>query len=220
MADFEEGEDRRAIVAPHLRLVFRRRDDRWTHAIDIRGSGPWRTLAEVIEWDSTRDDPTRVVSPVFQEVHFQRDGADGLALLVGQSGSHHFSASFRVLQDLDGTEYPRGRVEVDVADRCRAGLAALACTYRVDGEAAGALLGAGPDKVVWGPNVAGSYDACLRILPGAVIPARIALAEGPRRLLAQVEAGLDPAGHTQRFRYEWTHTLLPPRLQRPAQASP
>jgi hypothetical protein len=220
MTDFEEGQDERAIVAPHLRVVFRRAGNRWTHTVDIRGPGPWSTLAEAVEWDPTRADPTRVVSPVFQEVHFQRDGEDALALLVGQSGSHHFSASFRVLQDLDGAEYPRSRVEVDVADRCRSGLTALASTYRVDGAVAGLLLGPGNASYVWEPNCAGSYDACLRMLPGVAIPARIALTEGHRGWQAQVEAEIDPTSKTQRFRYEWSHTMLPRRLPSAAEASP
>src|SRR5437868_6250030 len=102
MAEFETADDRRAIVVPSLRLEFRWAADRWTHAIDgVSESGLVR-IVRAIEGDPDRDDPARVVSPAYQQLHFQ--SADGLAqaLLVGQSGLHHFSAVFTLREGTEG----------------------------------------------------------------------------------------------------------------------
>jgi len=122
----EESDEARSIVTPDLRLRFRRVGDRWTHAIDIR-PGPWLTVAEAVEWSA--ESPSAIASPTYQELHFQVDGDDVIAFTVGQSGSHHFSATFRVTfrayrtrhfsMDSIVQDRSESRVAVDVADRCR-----------------------------------------------------------------------------------------------------
>ncbi len=73
----------------------------------------------------------RVVSPAYQQLQFQEDGRAVQALLVGQSGPHHFSAVFAV-EERDVSTAGRPRSTVDVADRCRGPVEALASTYTVD----------------------------------------------------------------------------------------
>ena len=67
------------------------------------------------------------------------------ALLVGQSGPHHFSAVFTVAE--------RGRrrssIEVDVADRCRAPVEALASTYLVDARVRATWSTPSPTGIAW-----------------------------------------------------------------------
>ncbi|HEV3168655.1 MAG TPA: hypothetical protein VGZ22_31910 [Isosphaeraceae bacterium] len=152
IAQFEATEDRRAIVTPALRLVFRWTEDRWTHEIQVRRDDGWFTLAESIEADRDRDDPARVVSPAYQQFHHQQDDAGIQAMLLGQSGPHHFSAVFSVKEVEDGTE-----VCVDLADRCRAEIEALACTYQVRATSS-ELAEADPERVVWRPEWAQAHD--------------------------------------------------------------
>ena len=104
--------DRRSIATPGLRLAFRWQMDRWLHAVEVGPS--LRPVAWPIEGDPTRDDPSRVVSPAYQQLEFQEGGGGHQALLVGQSGPHHFSAVFTVRGGEKGAE-----ISVDVADRCR-----------------------------------------------------------------------------------------------------
>ncbi len=92
-----------------------------------------------IEGDPERDDPTRVISPAYQQLQFQTDGPKIIqALLVGQSGPHHFSAVFAMEEagKPDHVLWPDGAfggiyIGIDVADRCREPVDALASTYNV-----------------------------------------------------------------------------------------
>lgn len=120
MVTIEESDDEKSIVTPDLRLRFTWAQDRWTHAIEA-GPGPWKVIADSVEGDDLR------IRPAYQEVHFQEEGDDVLALAVGMLGSHLFSASFRVKFWTDrrpvfapSQDCSKSRIEVDVADRTRA----------------------------------------------------------------------------------------------------
>lgn len=192
MAEFETTDDRRAIVAPGLLLEFQWTGDRWAHALGI---GPdLARVARTVEGDPRRDDPARVVSPAYQQIQFQSGPEGAQALLVGQSGPHHFSAVFTV-RDGPG----EAGVEVDVADRCRAEVVALACTYRLV-LPAGDLIEADAARLVWEPAHLGPGRLALE----APAPARVAFDEAGRRAIhVQAEARIDPARHTQRCVYRW-----------------
>jgi hypothetical protein len=124
MIETERGEDELSITARELRLRFRRLGDRWVHEIDI-GPSPWKLAVESVEWQSSS---ASAFSPTYQEIHFQRDGEAVIAFAVGQAGSHHYSATFRVTDrtwskdhfQLENIVQERfeSRIEVDVADRC------------------------------------------------------------------------------------------------------
>lgn len=230
MVTIDDGDEVRSIVTPELRLRFTRLGDRWTHALDIR-PGPWQTLAEAVEWVSADEDPTRVVSPTYQELHFQQDGAAVLALLVGQAGPHHFSASVRVThrvyaQDKShdfGMEYSESCVEFDAADRCRAEVQSVECNYLVheppvilhlgdsaDGDAAEGFDRRWRDILVWETNTPNNYDVTVRgsgdpgCLTGVALCDRIP-SGGWRVRVAPHE--IVPRG-TNRIRYSWTHTRV------------
>jgi hypothetical protein len=192
MIELRQFSDRHTVVAPHLRLTFQWTGDRWSHTLEW----PRPAVIRSVESDPQRehDEPARVISPAYQQVGFQRNGASVQALLVGQAGAHHFSAAFTVQESPSGTI-----VEVDVADRCREPVEALACTYTV-GLTSSALVEADHSRIVW--ECAGG---------------RITLAESePRALLTLAEAGrgatrvqaassIIPGTATHRWAYRWIH---------------
>ncbi|MEO6811477.1 MAG: hypothetical protein ABI353_20385 [Isosphaeraceae bacterium] len=204
MIEIEETDQTRAIVTRDVRLRFYWNGDRWTHALEI---GPERSVfTESVEGDPARDDPARVVSPAYQELHFQTDGPKTMALLVGRSGPHHFSAVFTV-QEFEAEDAQAGRrvvVEVDLADRCRSPMTALACTYLVHA-APENLLHGGSDGATWRSEVPSPEFAHL-----GVERSRLTMAESGRRgTLAQIDAALDPDQATQRFLYLWQFDQSP-----------
>jgi hypothetical protein len=198
--------DRRLIVAGRFRLAFRWSGDRWDHGLEdqARGQDRHRVLAWSVEGDPDRDDPTRVVSPVYQQLEFQNDGAILQALLVGQSGPHHFSAAFSV-EERDESESPDWpheskphtvSIKVDVADRCRGAVEALSATYTVDARSDD-LIDAGPSVAAWDLG----QD---RLTFAAIEPASVSLAEAGRRAtLIQALAGPGQGSATRRFLYVW-----------------
>src|SRR5437016_4823086 len=123
MPQIAQTDDVLSIEAAPLRLAFRWDGLRWRHELLAAD----RRLASSVEWDSERDDPTRVVSPAFQQLSLQEAPAGPQALLVGQWGNHHCSGVFTVTEDHGGAA-----ITVDVAVRSRSGLRALASTYAVD----------------------------------------------------------------------------------------
>ncbi len=191
----EEADESRSIVVAGLRLEFRRLADRWTHALEIDADPGRRRLLQAVEGDADRDDPARVVSPTYQELHLQQDGSAVLALLVGQSGPHHFSAAFTVREEAGAIV-----IEADVADRCRSGIAVLSCTYVVEATS-GDLLDADTAQASW------SLPDLGRLAFEVVAPGSLALAEGGRRG-TQVQAGarITPDAQTHRCQYLWRWT--------------
>ena len=221
----EESEDERSIVTPDLRLRFRKRGDRWTHAIDL-GPGPWQTLADSL--DATGEDLDDVARPVFQDLHFQHEQDAVVALAIGQSGAHHFSASFRVsfrayrvshptsatiLQDRSESE-----VLIDVADRCRA-VGKKESHYLVRKPMSHTFLGDSRDQdqptgystewracLVWETDRPDNYDVHIRAVSDPAA-SRVSIV---RRTVAgdyHVRAApvvLDKSG-TQRCSYIWGH---------------
>ncbi len=147
-------------------------------------------------------DPRRVTQPVYQEVVRHEPPAElgaGLCmLLTGSWFDHHFSAVFCLYRDR--TIPCRVVFDVDVADRCRAPIAKLAATYRVDyAGAAHAALDVSPAALLWqfGPRSEARLE--FLALGGAAIGARTS-----NRV--QVDAAIDPSTHTQRLHYQWLWT--------------
>jgi hypothetical protein len=201
MTPIEATDLQHAIEARGLRMRFFWRQDRWVHELDIGGEGAWSCLVRTIEGDPDRDDPGRVVSPTYQQFHLTSDGAGtNRALLVGQSGPHHFSAVFTVAEGPGGAT-----VEVDVADRCRSPIEALASSYWIDLPAI-RLVDADASTVVWQPDPA--REDLLRF-EGAD-SCRVAMAEAGRRAAkVQAEARLAEGTATQRFLYRWRWVTAP-----------
>ena len=236
-----ETEEGPTIVTPELRLRFRRIGDRWTHAIDVgptsRPGEKWPTLAEPVEWESAAEDPGRVVSPVYQEVQVQLDGAGALVLAVGQAGPHHFSASIRVTHrwrppNRHDRHYSETCVEFDVADRCRAEVVAVECHYMVHDPPAVTHLGNSSDAssvegfsrdwrdaLVWETTTANNYDVLVRGLGDLGSPSRVALVSrmGQSWRIRVAPSKLNVSG-TNRLRYVWEHTRVLERSK--AEGSP
>ncbi|QDV37278.1 hypothetical protein [Tautonia plasticadhaerens] len=200
MPILDESDGRSAILASNCRLVFLWAGDRWRHALEVGAGDSYRTLASSMEGEA---DPTRVVGPAYQQMHLQHlpDQPEAIrAFLVGQSGPHHFSAVFTISED-EGV----ARIDVEVADRCRAEVVALASTYVVDLPTSD-LRDAGPAGVSWelSPGPSGSLSI------EADTPSRIDLREaGCRGVQVQAAARVEPGQATVSWSYSWRLRVAP-----------
>ena len=209
MPTLEDSPDAIALLASGLRLTFRRDADRWTHAIERLDGPEPRELARALEArEETGSDPSRLLSPAFQEIHIQRpDGDDDAlqALLVGQIGPHHVSAVFTIRDGADGAS-----ITVEVADRCRLEVAALASTYVVslssselrDATTAEASWDLGPDP----PSI-----LTFNVEPPSLLGLREA---GRRASHVQAAARIEAGGATHCWSYSWSLRRSPSPRER------
>jgi hypothetical protein len=200
MPSYSEDGESRTIEAWGLRLRFQWLGHSWTHSIEYQGI-EWptpRVLAIALEGDPERDDPARVVSPTYQQIHFQGEGPELQALLVGQSGPHHFSAVFTFDERSGGD----ASIDVDVADRCQGLVEKLAATYTVDARS-DALVDADQFGAAW------DYEPG-RLTFAVVSPGQFTLAEAGRRA-TQIQAIAEPDSKsaTRRLRYQWHWQTVP-----------
>ena len=82
----DQSDDRLSISGPGWTVGFDRASDRWTHALWFGSPdhGP-AGVVSAVESQSERDDPTRIVSPVYQELQCHEsagDRIDGICLLL------------------------------------------------------------------------------------------------------------------------------------------
>ena len=192
-------EDRQFQLTAGLRLEFQRRGERWIHGLSLATGEPTLLtgIAVTVEGDPERDDPARVVSPIYQDLQDHPAPAGERALLTGQSRPHHFSAVVTVRSD-----GPIAVIEFDVADRCRAPITVLAATYAVQ-LGSSALMDAGPEGILWGGAALRRGRLEFRSSGGGTV----ALAEAGRQATrVQAIARLDPTTHTQRLIYSWRWT--------------
>lgn len=196
---FVPGEDLQFLRAPGLRLEFRRSGERWTHSLSV-GAGEQALLSVVavtVEADPTRNDPVRVVSPIYQDVQPHFADGETCALLTGHWIPHHFSAV--VTARLDG---PSAVFDIDIADRCRAAIDALAATYLIQ-LGSSDLVEADSRRIVWRGDALG--QGRLEFTTGGDI--QVALAEAGRQgTLVQALARLVSTTYTQRLFYSWRWT--------------
>jgi len=196
---FVPGEDRQFLRAPGLRLEFRRSGERWTHCLSV-GAGDQSLLsiiAVTVEGDPTRDDPVRVVSPTYQDVQPHFAGGETCALLTGHSIPHHFSAVVTARRD-----GPSAVLDVDIADRCRAAIEALAATYLIQ-LGSSDLVEADTRRIVWRGDALG--QGRLEFTAGG--DNQVTLAEAGRQATrVQALARLVPTTYTQRLFYSWRWT--------------
>jgi hypothetical protein len=204
---WEQTDDRYVIHGPGARITFARTGDRWTHHLAF-GAGRWAdepssALASAVESDLDRQDPARIVSPVYQEIQrheFAGDKVRGLCvLLTGHLFQHHFSAAVSLFRDHDAPGFIV--LEIDVADRCRAPVSSLAATYLVR-LGSNDLADASAHAITWSGPAIGSGAGCLELRCHP--PGTVALAEAGRHATGvQVLAAIDPAVFTHRLRYRW-----------------
>lgn len=201
----DETDDRVEIHGPDWRISLRRRGDRWLHGLSFGDFDPveierWPLISSV-ESDRDAKDPTRVASPVHQEL--QRHNAPGSDerrvrfLLTGKHFDHDFSAVLTVGPDPEDAGVIVA--DFDVADRCQGEINSLAATYLVRLDS-GALQTADSESIVWSGGPLGGGSLTFRVASGA----SLALAEAGRhssrvQALARLEAG----SFTHQLRYQW-----------------
>jgi len=224
MISTERSENEWSIFTTDLRLRFTRLEDRWTHAIDV-GPGPWRVVAESVEWESADHSPS-AYGPTFQELQFQVKKDEVIALALGQAGPHHFSASFRVHRrewECDHFQDPsilqkrsQSFVVVDIADRCRTAVSPLEARYIVGACEYMSHLDGSDDSpgpkvrgcLVWEVGVPDNYDVALESEQGPTLPpSRLTITETPISYASTVSIApceLSQSG-TNRLIYTWSH---------------
>ncbi|APW63870.1 hypothetical protein [Paludisphaera borealis] len=201
----DESDDRVVIRGPETQVTFLRLGDRWIHHVSFgRRDSSDAALDELVsseESDPRQDDPARVVSPVYQDLHrhtFAGDEGRGVCLLLtGRLFHHHFSAAVTVSTDPDREDAVI--IDFDVADRCRAEVSSLAATYLVR-LGSSELRDADSQSIVWTGRQLGEGVLTLQSDAGAIL----ALAEAGRQSTrAQALARLAPDSFTHRLRYRW-----------------
>jgi hypothetical protein len=189
MTEIETTSGQEAIRTHCLTLRFFWVGDHWKHELVSTGDSASLPLVWSVEGGASAQEPTRVVSPTYQQI--DRAGDVARALLVGQSGPHHFSASFEVEEHSGGVS-----IAVDVADRCLGPVEALAATYQVEASAGQLDFDDGVILELRHPSARLRFQA---------EPPAQALADeaGMGVVRLQALAGLDPNSRTHRLRYRW-----------------
>jgi hypothetical protein len=212
---WEETDLQCVIGGRGVQISFKRTGDRWTHHLSFTSSqdpndGP-RVLASALEHQGDADDPTRIVSPVYQEIsrhEFAGDRMRGVcALLTGRLLTHHFSAAISLFEDPG--EPGSVLIDFDVADRCRAPVSSLAATYALR-LGSSELKSASSQAIAWGPMEPGAAAGwgLLELLCDS--PGGLALAEAGRQSTrVQALAPIDPSQFTHRLRYRWRWASTP-----------
>jgi hypothetical protein len=193
MVEIEQSSGYEAILTSCLELRFVWMSDHWKHEFVSTGQYSANPRVWSLEGGHALDDPTRVSGPMYQQLDVNRDPSGIVrALLIGQAGPHHFSASFTVEEEPDGVA-----ILVDVADRCSSKVEALAATYLIDSSEAELQNSDGPTTLTWrNPNS--------RLVFEAESPARVAATESIHgSIRIQALAAIDPSEKTHRFRYSW-----------------
>jgi hypothetical protein len=201
----QQTDDQIFISGPGARITFARTGDHWTHHLAFHSqtseNEAWTEIAAAVESDPQRDDPARVVSPVYQEIHRHEFAGDQLRgfclLLTGSLFQHHFSAAMCLYRDPGAPNIIV--LEFDIADRCRAPVSSLAATYLVR-LGSSALAEASAREIGWTGETLGAGRLRLR----AESSTTLALAEAGRHATrVQTLAAINPASFTQRLRYCW-----------------
>ncbi len=140
-----------AIECGDLRLAFEWCGDRYHHAILRRVLGSWEPA--VASWEGASGDHWPP-SPPLQNLHIEDRSAGRVALLVGQAGTSHWSASVEPHESGAGFRF-------DVAARVRQSPPRLGSVYRSSGSVQRLVQFAAlppdatvefqvePDKTVW-----------------------------------------------------------------------
>lgn len=200
---FDSTSSAETIHTSCFQLRFWYKETHWRH--EITSEGPTSSVPRLVPQEPLVDDIDhgRVINPTYQQIHLDKDGKGGVrAMLVGQSGPHHFSAVFHVYEDEGGAT-----IDVDVADRCLAPMHALAATYAVDASHGqwGTVTATDRQGREHTNIVLDASNPVCHLVFEVDPPGRTALDAGNlARVRVQALAHLDPSQNTQRFRYRWS----------------
>jgi hypothetical protein len=191
LATIVEADRCPVLAAPPLQLAFQSNGIRWAHTLRVGDT----LVAASVEWEPERDDVDRMISPAYQHLATSQTDGGPQAMVLGQWGRHHGSGTFLVAKTATGAV-----VDVDVAVRTKAPLAAMACTYHVD-LSSSALVEADASAIAWA--LSGPPGGVLRFEPGSSAE-QVVLAEAGRRgVKVQVSCSSEGSRPTRRLRYRW-----------------
>jgi hypothetical protein len=103
-----------------LRVEFEWRGDRYGHCVKQQIGGVWHRVLESCEGSADEDWPP---SPPLQSLHIEHRETGSVALLVGKSGTSHWSASVELLA-------ARSAMHFDIACRVHSPPQHLGTVYR------------------------------------------------------------------------------------------
>lgn len=198
------------IATSRLAVDFVFHNDRYIHEIALVDSGKRLVLARSAEPSAGRETDGAIPRqndgsdvPVHQEAHFPRSDPGRTALLVGQSGVHHYSLSIHLIEDENRR---RARIEFDHADRLARipteGLRDLSVLYFINLPIVDASE-VETERVRWITREP-SGVLTIETLREADRPTRIVVAEAGRRG-AWIEIAPHPTTDAgRRCRYVWT----------------
>jgi hypothetical protein len=206
---WQQSDDCFIVRGPGGQVKFMQADGHWTHHLAFRTGINAETeetsLVSAIEPQPGQEDPTRVVSPLYQELQRNENLGNRMRgaclLLTGLMHEHHFSASFSVYREQDAERLVV--LEIDVADRCRTPVSALAATYLVR-LGSSDLADASRHVITWSGFTQGAKPSPSRLELRCDPPGSVALAEAGRNATrVQVLAAVDSTTFTHRLRYRW-----------------
>ena len=202
MVSYESSSGTATIVTSCFQLKFRYQEDHWRHEVVSEGDTASIPRLSSVEATTPQTDHGRVISPTYQQIHLDRTESGVVrALLVGQAGPHHFSASFEVEEDPSGAS-----VAVDVADRCHSPVLALAATYAVERSPGswGRIAVTGSTDEDQTNLVLDAANPVCHLIFSVDPPGHHQLHEDSHgRIQAQALANVDLNNQTHRFRYHW-----------------
>ncbi len=194
MPTIETSSGLQTIITSCFHYQFHWMGDHWKQ--EIVSVGGCQAIPKIwsIEGLISHDAGLRPASPAYQRLIIEQDPADVIvAHLDGQSGSHHYAASFRFEEQPEGVV-----VAVEVEDRCADADQPLTATYLIE-SSAGHLIQGEAATITWPhPEARLVFEA----EPPAVVEANEA-GMGTIRLRALAGPDLGADVHTLRYRWSW-----------------
>jgi len=198
MPKIETSSGLQTIITSCFHYQFRWMADHWKQ--EIVSVGGCQVIPRIwsIEGLISHDGGLRPASPAFQRLNIEQGQADvAVAHLDGQSGSHHYAASYHF------EEHPEGVVvAIDVEDRCPEADQPLTATYLIE-SSVGHLVQDEAATITWPhPETRLVFEAG----PPALVEAHEA---GMGTIRLRALASPDPGADIHTLRYRWSWITVP-----------
>ncbi len=198
MVTTETSSEVTAIITPCVTLQFSWSGDRWKH--EMISAGGCESIPRIwsVEMASTVDETAHCSGPIYEHLKARVDEAGiGRAILDGQGGSQHFTASFSVEERSEEVV-----IEVAVTDHSIDPIASLDATYLIE-SSSGILDSTQGAMITW--NIPAS-----RLIFEAERPATIETQEaGIGTIRCRAIAPCKPSSETVSLRYRWKWIMQP-----------